>query len=205
MPARRSYRHAGVLTVVTVVTLSALLYFDPDLATRLMREDHAIEWLQVALFAAAAVSALVAARRPPSALDLLLALLFAGFVELEVDLDRRLFGRPLIDKRFLLDGSSPLLPRLLTALVLLGVAIAVMAYVWRRRAEIVRAASALLRAPWGRVLLIGLGLLVVVEVFEKSLGGVLELPKYFLEESLELIAALWCFVALFDHARHDGR
>lgn len=205
MPARRVYRHAGVLTALTAITQVVLLYVAPDVAARIMREDHLVEWLQVVLFGAAAVAALVAARRPPSALDVMLALLFAIFVELELDLDRRLFGRPVIDKRFLLDGSNPVLPRLLVAVCLLGLALAVMVYVWRRRRELVRSAAAMVRAPWGHVLLASLSLLVVVEVFEKPLGRSTPLPKYFAEESIELLAALCCFVALFDHARHDGR
>ena len=201
MPGLHSYRHAGVATVITLATLAALLVFYPDAAANVMREDHAVEWMQVGLFTLAAVAALIAARRPPGTLDVLLALVFLTFVELEIDFDRRLFGRPVIDKRFLLDARIPLLPRLLTVICLLAFVLGVAAYAWRRRARVISAARQLLRAPWGRVLVTGLGLLVMVEVFEKSLNHLLPHPRYFLEESLELLAALYCAIAMVDHAR----
>lgn len=199
------YRRAIVLTVLTLVTLSALLVVNPRVAADIVRENHAVEWLQVALFAVTAVVALAAARRPPAALDVILALLFAAFVEVELDLDQRVFGRPVIDKRFLLSRTVPLPTRLLVALVLLGLAAGVLGYVWWRRAEFLRAVRALMREPWGRLLVVGLALFVAVQVFEKALGRALPLPKYFLEESLELIVALYCLVAVVEHARHDKR
>ena len=201
MPGRHSYRHAGVATVLALGTLAALLVFDPGAAADLTRENHVVEWVQVGLFTLAAVAALTAARRPPATLDVLLVLLFLTFVELETDLDRRLFGRSVIDKHFLVDARVPLLPRLLTVICLLVLVLGVAAYAWRRRAHVISAARQLVRAPWGRVLITGLGLLVAVELFEKSLEHALSLPKYFVEESLELLAALYCAIAMVDHAR----
>src|SRR5687767_2200971 len=160
MPVRHPYLHAGIATVLTLPTLVALLVFAPDATADLVREDHAVEWLQVGLLTLAAVAALTAARRPPGTLDVLLALMFLTFVELEVDLDRRLFGRPVIDKRFLLDARNPLLPRLLTMICLVALVLGVAAYVWRRRARVISAARQLVRAPWGHVLLLGVALLV---------------------------------------------
>ena len=205
MRVQPPYRHAAVATVLTVLAFVVLLSFFPRLALSVVQEDGAVEWLQVALFIAAAVTALVIGRRPPTVLNVLLALLFGMFVELEVDLDRRMFGRPVIDKRFLLDANIALLPRLLTVLVLGGLAIAVVVYVWHRRAELVGAIAAMLRTPGGHIVLAGLGVIAIVQVFEKSLNFALPLPRYLLEESLELIAALYCFLGVLAHVRHGRR
>jgi hypothetical protein len=190
------------LAVVTAAALSALLAWDPRVAAQIVSEDQTIEWLQVALLAGAAGFCLVAATRRPPALDILLVLMFAGMIELELDLDRRIFGVPVIDTRFLMSPAVPLGIRLLVILVLAGLAVAVLAYAWRRREDLWREARIMAREPWGRLLLAGGLLLGLVQLFESRLNALLPLPRYFLEESLELLAVLYCFVALAWRARH---
>ena len=194
-----------MVTVAIIVALLALLHFAPRQATEIVREDGPVEWLQVVLFAGAGIAGLVAARRSSAPSNVLLALLFGLFIELEVDLDQRIFGRPVIDKRFVLDARLPLLPRALTVLVIASVVVIVALYAWRHRRELWRAARALPRTTGGWVLIAGLVLIAIVETFEKSLGKLLPHPRYFLEESFELIAAALCFMGMVDRARDDQR
>lgn len=195
-----------VATVALVVVLLALLFFAPRFAGEIAQEDGPVEWLQVAIFAGAGIAALVAARRPPAAPDVCFALLFGVFVELEVDFDRRLFGRSVIDKRFIFDGTAPPGPRLLAAVVMIGFVIAVALYAWRRRRELVAAARVLPFTPSGRVLLSGMVLMTLVQIFEKRIARLVPRPTSdFIEESLELIAAALCFMAMVDRARRDKR
>lgn len=193
------------LAGVTLAALSALLAWDARMAAQMVSEDQAIEWLQVALLAGAAGFGFVAATRRPPALDILLALMFVGMIELELDLDRRIFGVPVIDKRFLMSPVFPLGIRLLVILVLAGLAGAVLIYAWRRRQELGPEARTMLREPWGRLLLAGGLLLGLVQLLETRLNKLLPLPRFFVEESLELLAVLYCFVALAWRARHVMR
>jgi hypothetical protein len=47
---------------------------------------------------------------------------------------------------------------------------------------------------------LAVAILVGVELTERQLGRLLPLPKYFLEESLELLAALYGFLAMVHRA-----
>jgi hypothetical protein len=126
----------------------------------------------------------------------LLGLLFAGFIVAELDLYRHVFGRSVVVTKVLVDQRVPLPLRLLTALALLSLAAAGLAYAWRRRADLIGAARALVRAPSGRLLLVGLTLMLCVQLFERPLDRLFLLPRYFLEESLELLAGLYCLLAV---------
>jgi hypothetical protein len=133
----------------------------------------------------------------------LLVLLFAAFIELELDLDRYVFGRPVLDKRFLTDALVPRPLRLLTALALLALAAAVVVFAWRRRAELIDAAGQMARQPSGHLLVAGLALMLGVQLFERQLGRALPLPRYFLEESLELLSGIYCLLGTAARARRD--
>lgn len=206
LPSRRlTYWQPIVMTVTIAVALLALLHFAPRQAAAIVREDGPVEWLQVVLFAGAGVAGLVAAHRSSAPPNILLALLFGLFIELELDLDQRVFGRPVIDKRFVFDARQPPALRALTVLVIVGFVVMVALYAWRHRRELWLAVRELPGATGGGVLIAGLVLIAVVEAFEKSLGRLLPHPRYFLEESFELIAAALCFLGMVDRTRDDTR
>jgi hypothetical protein len=76
-------------------------------------------------------------------------------------------------------------------------------YALRHRADLVAWGWSALRTSWGRLLVLGIGILVVTEVFERSLNRMMGagLPRPLLEETLELLAALYCLLALWFRRR----
>jgi hypothetical protein len=91
---------------------------------------------------------------------------------------------------------------------LLAVALAALAgwlavWAFRRRERILRTALRLPTQAWGQVL-IGSGVcLVVAEVFERRLNRLRYPPPTYVEEILELIAAIGFAIALLARARQD--
>lgn len=203
-------RHAGfiafVFNVILLAVLAVTAIVDRDLADRLTREDAAVEWLQAVLFATAAVFALRTARARWRAgvspvFEVLVAAMLAGLIIGEVDLDRLLAGRKIISMRFLVDTRVWLGWRVL-ALLVMALPPAVLAlYALRRWRELFAAIRrATVESP-GRVLIAGVIILGLTELFEKPLGRIPGLPRYMLEETLELAAAICFGVALYAHWR----
>jgi len=81
------------------------------------------------------------------------------------------------------------------ALVVVGVPVAIGVFVLARFRVFWREGWAAVAQPWGRVLAASVGLAVLTEIFEKQLGHVPGVPKFFLEELFELVAAIGFFVA----------
>jgi hypothetical protein len=130
---------AALLAALTVSLVVTIQLVDPVLADVLTREDGVVEWLQVGLFAAAAVLALRGAWTTVKAggspvLEILLTALLGGLIIGEIDLDRLVFGRKIIYTRFLVDEAVWLGWRALAAAVMAGVPAALVLYALRQRA-----------------------------------------------------------------------
>jgi RND family efflux transporter MFP subunit len=197
---------AAILSLLAIALLLAAAVLDPELAGRVVREDHLVEWLQVALAAGAAVLAFRhgrAARHAgqPATLDVAIVAAMVAICVGEVDLDRMFFGTKIISTRFFVNPRYPLAVRALAVLVVVGAPLVVAAWLlghWRRFAEGIVDA---LREPWGHAAGFGMGLMLVVELLEKPLGHIEALPRNFAEEALELVSALCIFVGLVARRR----
>jgi hypothetical protein len=193
------------MVAVVLVGLLILALAAPDLTARLLVENGAVEWVQVALVGGAGLLAARQARQArragqPAALEVAIvaAMVMVGIGE--IDLDRMLFGTKVIATRFFVDPKHALALRALAVAVVVGGPLAVGLWLLRQRDHLWRAGVGGLREPWGQVAALGAGLFVTVEVLEGPLGRVAVFPPYFLEEVLELVAALGIFVGLA--ARH---
>ena len=203
---RHSALVAIVLNALLLIALAVTVVIDRDLADRLTREDAAIEWLQAALFAVAAVCAILAARDRWRAgaspvFEVLVAAMLAGLIIGEIDLDRLVAGRKIIYTRFLIDVRVWLGWRALALLIMVLPPVALALYALRRRRELVAAIRRAMTETSGRVFIAGVIIFGVTEIFEKPLGRIAGLPQYMVEEVLELVAALCFGVALYAHWR----
>jgi hypothetical protein len=204
-PRLRSDLLAAVLALVATATLLILAFIDPALAKRLTSEDQAVEWIQAALCVGAALAMAVRGGRAmaahrPAAVELLAAALLIMVVIGELDLDKRLFGVKIIATRFFVDGRYGLAWRVLAVLVVVGIPVALAAYAFAHRAELWREGWRLLGTPRGRALVGGLAVFGATEMLEGALGIVPGLPRFVLEETLELVAGIGFFVGAL--ARH---
>lgn len=199
----RIYAPAVALTVLIVAVMAAVTIVDFGLADRLVREDGPIEWLQVILLMG---SALITARLATiewadgrsGAPDLLLTTGFAFLAFCEMELPRRILGKSTKIVRLAREVAAGMPRETVVALLVAGVAVALGVYAFRYRADILIWGWSVLETAWGRLFLLGISLLIFTELFERSLNQMAgaALPKPLLEESLELLAALYCFLAM---------
>jgi hypothetical protein len=202
---------AAALALGAVATLFAIALVNPALGHWLTIEDGVVEWVQVILDAAAVlllgrhvVRDAVEGRRL-SPFDVLTLAAITGLIIGEVDLDRRLFGTKVIATKFFVNGGVPLGWRLLAVLVVVGVPAAIGVYALLRIRTLWREGWAALAEPWGRVLAASAVVLVVTELFERQLGRMPGVPHFFLEETLELVAAIGIVVAAATRRRSGRR
>jgi RND family efflux transporter MFP subunit len=198
MPVR--VMSAAGCAIVTIV-MAALLRWNPPFAAHFVREDGPVEWAQAVFLVASMVMALacglaLARVQRPVAADVVMAAMMAGLAIGELDLDKRLFGVKLVSTRFFVNPSIPLGYRVLGFLLVVGPPVALALYAWWWRAELWSTALRALREPWGQVLLAGSIVLVLTEIFERQLGHVPGFPRNFLEEVLEVCAAICFFLGL---------
>jgi hypothetical protein len=203
---RHPTRAAIVLNAMLLIALAITLVVDWDLADRLTREDAAVEWLQAILFAVAGVFAVLTARNlwragaSPVA-EVLVAAMMAGLISGEVDLDRLLFGRKIISTRFLVDSRVWLGWRALALVVMVLPPLVLAVYALRRWRDLLAAILRALSESAGRVFIVGVVIFGLTEAFEKPLGRIPRLPRFMVEEVLELVAAICFAVALYAHWR----
>jgi len=192
---------ATILTALVLIVLAVILAIDRDLADRLTREDAVVEWLQAAMFAVAAAFAVrtaVARSRVGASpvFEVLIVAMLLGLIIGEVDLDRLIVGRKIISTRFLVDARVWLGWRVLALLVMTLPPLLLAVYALRRWREVLDALGRWMAESSGRVFIAGVMIFGLTEVFEKPLGRVPGLPRYMLEEVLELIASICFGVAL---------
>jgi hypothetical protein len=213
---KSAYARAAALTVVAVAGMAAVVTVDAGLAGRLVSEHGLVEWLQVVLLAGAGLisarfAALEWAAHRSGAADVVLTAGLAFLAISEMEVPRGFLGKSIkIDRLARAVGAGH--PReTMLVLVIAGLVVAVGIYALRHRAELIAWGRSALRTSWGRLLLLGIGILVVTEVFERSLNRMLGagLPRPLLEETLELLAALYCLLAVWfrrrDRAAAGGR
>lgn len=199
------------LSLASVGLLVAVLAWDRALADWLTREWGVVEDLQVACLLIASLLALRLPRarvagRLPSAPDAGLALVLVGMAAREMDLDRWFMGRRIrISPTVVLPAPRPLIRYAMLAVVLLVTA-AVAAYCAVRLRECLAEVPRLVE-PWGLLMVAAVLLLLLTELFERPMGHLACCPTTFLEETLELIGALWLMLAmrargLGERARH---
>lgn len=197
------YRLAAVLTVVIVAAMVMVTVVNVRLADRLVVENGVVEWLQVVLFAGAGaicirLAALDQAKGGSGAPNVLLAAGFAFVVVSEMELPKLLAGKIRMD-RLLRDVAAGVPRRTIFVLVVGGLALAVTIYALRHLPELFAWAWSALQTDWGRLFYLAAAILVVTEVFERALNRMMAsvgLPRPLVEETLELVASLYCLLAM---------
>ncbi|HEY7038368.1 MAG TPA: hypothetical protein VID28_05925 [Methylomirabilota bacterium] len=204
-PAGRTglYCLAAALTVVIVGVMAVVTAVNVPLAGRLVVENGVAEWLQVIFLAGAGalcvrLALLERARGGTGAPDVLLAAGFAFLVVSEMELPTLLAGRITID-RLVREVSAGHLRQMLFVLVVGGLALAAAVYALRHLTELLAWARSALRTDWGRLFFLAIAILAVTELFERRMNRMMAsigLPRPLLEETLELIASVYCLLAM---------
>jgi uncharacterized membrane protein YidH (DUF202 family) len=187
--------------VVVAGLLLAVVVWDPGLAGRLVREDGVVEYLQVGLAVIALGIIVASSARHPSPADVVLAALLAALAASEIDLDQRLFGIAVIDWRFFRRSTVPLPVRGLVAVVIVGTVLALLVYTAVRWRDLWNEAGAGVRDGWIPLLVAGLVLFGIPQPCERCLNRLVPLPRYFLEETLELLGVMYLALAIARRSR----
>lgn len=202
---------AALFPFVPVAILVVLGAVAPGLGVGLVADEGPAEWLQVAFCVVAAALALwraggLARAGLSPAFDVVIAALLMVVALGELELDRWIFGTKVIGTRFFLSPrKSVAWPwRVLVALVVVGVPVAIAVYALMRVRPVVRSGLAAVREPWGRLLLAGFVVFAASQALEPGLDRLRVVSAFFLEETAELTASA-CFVAAYALRPHPGR
>jgi hypothetical protein len=201
-PRRLGCRAVAFLASVVAVAILVLVALrDWKLGGWLVMENGVVEWLQVILIGAAGVLAarqgLAAKRRgEPFVFEVAVVAAMTMICIGEVDLDRVLFGTKVIYTGFFVSPKHPLGWRLLAVLVVVGAPTAVGIWLLVHIGELWRACLRGLLERWGQTATFGIGLYMLVQMFERRIDRLPWQPPYFFEEGLELVAAIYMFVGL---------
>jgi hypothetical protein len=114
-----------------------------------------------------------------------------------VDLDRLVFGRKIIATRFLVDPRVPFGWRGLALVVMVLPPALLALYALSRWRTLLAAVARAQNEPAARLFIAGVAIFALTELFEKPLGRVPRLPRFMVEETLELVAGVCFVVALY--------
>ena len=182
-----SRRLDAVPGLIVAALLVALVTWDPVVAGRLVREDSLVEWLQVVGAAVALGFVLAALVRRWSAADVVLAVLLCAMIASEIELDQRIFGIPVVDPRFFRLATVPFAVKVIAGALVIGLPLGLAVYTVRHWRDLWAEARVAARDGWLPPLVVAVVFIAIAQAWERELNYVLPLPKYFLEESLEVL------------------
>ena len=187
--------------VVIAALLAALVIWNPSLAGNLVQEDSVVEWLQVVVAAVAFGFVVATSLRKFKAADVLFCALLFVMAASEINLDHRMFGTPLLDARFFHSRTAPLALKIFSGSIAVSSMLTLLVYAlmhWRELwAEVWWGVS----ARWLHLLVVGTVFIGIAEIWEHQLNHILPLPRYFLEESFELIGTLYLALGMLRRLR----
>jgi hypothetical protein len=196
---------AAIGAILMVAGLIAFLWLDPTRAAEVVTEDGPVEWVQAAfLFAGWVVivgRAVVLLARGRSAIpELLLGALLTVGITVELSLHSWVGFRIRHWHLSLRRSAGPVLPWVaLSGSLIVGLAAA--RHVARHRRSLLPVMRSLPHCRWGQLMIAGAAGYAVTQLFEHGLERLMPRPSYFLEESLELVAALCMCLAAWERAR----
>jgi hypothetical protein len=191
--------------VVASVLLAALVIWNPELAGALVREDSLVEWLQVMLAAVAFGFVVASSLRKFKAADVLFCALLFVMAGSEINLDQRMFGIPILDARFFHHRTIPLALKVFSCSLVVTSALTLAVYLLARWRELWAEIWWGVSARWLHLLVVGTVFIGIAEIWEHQLNHLLPLPRYFLEESFELVGTLYLALGMLRRLRATPR
>ena len=196
---------AAIGAVLLVAGLVAFLLLDPSRAGELVAEDGPVEWVQAGLLLAGwtvtVARAIRRLARGQSAVpELLLGALLTVGLTVELSLHSWVGFRIRHWRPSLRRSAGPVFPWVALSVSLL-VGLAAARHVWRHRRSLLPLVRSLPRSRWGQLAIAGAAGYAATQLFQDRIEHLMPRPSYFLEESIELVAALWLCLAAWQLAR----
>jgi hypothetical protein len=196
---------AAIGATLLITGLGAFLWLDPARAGEVVAEDGPVEWAQAALLLAGWVVTIgrtlrLLARGRPAVPELLLGALLTVGITVELSLHSWVGFRIRHWRPSLRRSAGQVFPWVVLSISLI-VGLVGARHVARHRRSLFRVVRSLPRSRWGHLTIAGAGGYAVTQLFERTLARLMPQPTYFLEESVELIAALCLCLAAWERAR----
>ena len=196
---------AAIGATLLVAGLGAFRWLNPVRAGAAVAEHGPVEWAQVALLLAGWVVAIgralpLLARGQPAVPELLLGTLLTVGLTAELSLHNWVGFRIRHWRPSLRRSAGPVFPWVVLSISLV-IGLAGARHVARHRRSLLRVFCSLARTRWGHLTIAGAGGYAIAQLFERPLARLMRQPTYFLEESVELIAALCLCLAAWERAR----